>query len=802
MLYNYIKIAWRNLMKRKFYTSVTIFGLSVGMTFAFLIGSYVWGELRVNGDLRNSDSQYILKSKWKKPDMGMEITAISPLSKALKEHYPALVENYYRYDAITSTVSKGEKHFKEGIVIGDSTLLKMYGFPLLDGNAATALDNPNSIVIPKRVAMKFFGKTDVVGQTLMLDSFSGDKRAFMVSAVLADLPYNSIADLVNKETPIFMPPGSMAFFGRGNLENWANAFIVNFIELKPGVDKEALTKPIRQLLATNTTPNIHNNLEIELVPLRQFYREANDGLVQKTIITLTLVGLFILVMAIVNFVNISIGNAGSRLKEIGVRKVLGSRKVQIIRQFLAESILISFMAMCISIVLYQAFRSIFGGILGKEIASVFDFLPYFLLSGIGIALFTGLLAGIYPAFVLSSLPSVDSMKGKLRSVKENVFFRRSLITSQFTIALFVFIAAAVISRQVDFFFNKDLGYSKSFVFSVTAPRDWSPEGVRKMEVVRNEIMRLPDVKAASVSYEIPNGRTGFSAPVYRMGQDSAQAIFVPNLQTDEKFAATYGISLVAGKYFQSEGELADPAKTVLNESAVKALGFSNAAAALGQKLHYVGSPQMLTVAGVVKDFHFESMHKAIRPLIFVPVKSTNNYRYFSFKVSSDNLSRSVASIEQKWRQLLPDAPFEYTFMDDALAELYQSEIRLQKASQVATVLAVIIVLLGVLGVVSLNVSRRTKELGIRKVLGASVASIMALFVKEFLFILGFAMLVSFPLVALGMNKWLKNYAYRISLSWTDFAQVSFFFALFVAALITLQTYKTAMKNPVQSLKSD
>ena len=381
MLHNYIKIAWRNLVKHKFYTAVTIFGLAVGMTFSFLIGSYVWGELRVNGDLKNAEQQYILKSKWKQPNMGSEITAISALSKALKDDYPALVENYYRYDAITSTVSKGEKHFKEGIVIGDSTLLNMYGFPLLDGNAETALNTPNSIVIPKRIALKFFGKTEVVGQSLTLDSFSGDKKAFMISAVLDDMPYNSISDLVNKETPIFMPPGSMAFFGRGNLENWNNAFIVNFIELKPGVAKEALSKPIKQLLATHTSPDIYQNLEVELVPLKQFYREANDGLVQKTIVTLTIVGLFILVMAIVNFVNISIGSSGSRLKEIGVRKVLGSRKVQVIRQFLTESILISFIAMFISLVLYQAFRSVFGVILGKEIVSLFDAFPYILLSG-------------------------------------------------------------------------------------------------------------------------------------------------------------------------------------------------------------------------------------------------------------------------------------------------------------------------------------------------------------------------------------------------------------------------------------
>ena len=800
MFQNYFKIAWRNLMKRKFYSLVTIFGLSVGMTFTFLIGSFVWGELQVNKDLRNAGSQYMLKSKWKKADMGVDIATLAPLGKALKETYPNLVANYYRFDGITSTVSKGDKHFKEEFQIGDSTLLTMYGFPLLHGDAATALNEPNSVVLPYNIAIKYFGITDVVGQTLTLDSFSGQKGEFMITAVLDKLPHNSVANLVDDRTPIFLPPGSMQFFGRGDLENWSNTYIVNFIELKPGVAQESLIKPIQQLIATNTPASVSQNLEVELVPLSDLYWEANNGLVQKTVLTISTVALFILFMAIVNFVNISIGSSSARLKEIGVRKVLGSLKIQVIRQFLTESILIALLSLILSLFLYEVLKSYFTEILGKTLPSIFLSGPYFILAAIFLALITGLLAGIYPAFILSSLPSVDSMKGKLKSVKENIFFRRMLIASQFTIALFVFVAAAVISQQVSYFFNKDLGYNKEFIFSVTVPRDWSAEGVQKMETIRKEMARLPEVTEASVSYEIPNGRNGFSAPVYKLGQDSTQAVFMPVLQADENYAETYKIPMVSGQFFQSVQQNAD--EVVVNEETLKAMNLGNTASAVGQKLKLQGFNQTFTIAGVVKNFHFESMHQTIRPLAFLHIKTVNNYRFLSFKVSNGNVGKSVAGIEKKWNQLLPDAPFEYTFMDDTLHKLYKSEVRLQKASQVATILAMVIVLLGILGMVSLNVSKRTKELGIRKVLGASALSIIILFVKEFLYVMGISMLISFPLVILSMNKWLQNYAYRIQLDWLTFAYVGLIFGIVIAVLVGLQTYKAAMMNPVKSIKTE
>ena len=801
MIKNYFIIAWRNLMKRRFYSVVTIFGLSVGMTFSFLIASYIWGEWHVNRSLKNADNQYIIRSKWKNPDMGVDIATLGPLGKTLKENYPNLVANYYRFDGITVAISQGDRHFREDIQTGDSTMLSMYGFPLLYGNARTALNQINAIAITEDKAIKYFGKTDVLGRTLTLHNFIGGKQEFQITAILKNLPNNSVNHLLASQAEIFIPLSSLD--GRkGAEDSWAFPYMVTFIELKNGVTIQDLEKPLKQVLDTNAPEELKGNLQVYLTPLKQHYWEANDRLVKKMIYTLSGVTGFILLMAIVNFVNISIGNSSSRLKEIGVRKVLGGFKGQVLRQFLAESALLSLFAMFLSIFFYEISRSYFANMLGKPIESSLSLFPYSIIIAILISLIIGFAGGIYPAFVLSSIPSVDSMKGKLKSVRENIQLRRLLIVSQFSIALFVICGAAIVSQQVNFFFSKDLGYQKESLMSVAVPRDWTPEGVAKMTGIRDQFSQLKEVKKVSLSYEIPNGNYGGHYGIYKPGQDSVDAIYTQFLGTDEKYAETYQIRMMAGNFFHATKGTYQPDRIILNEAAAKALGYKNAEDAVGQQVLVHSFSQPMLVDGVSRNFHFESMHKEIKPLAFVHINAGNAYRFLTFRIPPSDLVKSMAAIEKKWRQLMPDAPFEYTFMDDTLQKLYKSEMQLRKASQVATILAIVIVILGVLGMVSQSTARRTKELGIRKVLGASILSILLLFVKEFLYVLGISALISFPLIILSMNKWLQNYAYRIELNWVTFAWIGLLFAGVIATLVCLQTYKSAMMNPVKSIGSE
>ncbi|MGG7663057.1 ABC transporter permease [Dyadobacter sp. BHUBP1] len=800
MLKNYFKIAWRNLLKRRFYALITILGLTVGMTFSFLMMSYIWGELRVNADLRNAKNQYIIRSQWTDPNMGLDLTTLGPLGKALKTDYPNLVANYYRYDAITVAVSHGDKHFREDVQTGDSTLLAMYGFPLRYGQAETALNAPNSIVVTENKAMKYFGRTDVVGESLTLHNFSGGKQEYQITAVMKNPPFNSVTHLLNTGAEIFFPFSSLE--GRkGSEDNWGFAFMVNYIELKDGVSPADLAKPIARELATNAPEAIRTNLKIHLTPLGEYYREANNGIVNKMLLTLSGITLFILLMAIVNFVNISIGSSSSRLKEIGVRKVLGSLQQQLIGQFLAESVLLALLAMLISLALYVLLRPFFSGILGKEIASLWSLPPYLLIAPIFISILVGLLAGLFPALVLSRIPSVESMKGKLKSVRDNILFRRSLIALQFVIALFVFAGAGIVTRQVDYFFNKNLGYNKESMVTLGVPRDWTPTGQAKMERVRDGLSRLKEIKHISLSYEIPNGNGGYFG-FYKPGQDSTEAVLTTVLRTDVAYAKTYDIKLIAGEFLQSANTAYQPDRIVMNETGVKSLGYASAHEALGKQVRVHFYPKPLTIVGVAQDFHFESMHQAIKPLVFADVRGTNTYRYLSIRLNPGNIGNAMATIQQKWRELMPDAPFEYVFMDETLQKLYRSEIQLKKASRVATFLSVVIVLLGILGMVSLNVARRTREVGIRKVLGATSAHVVMLFLKEFLAILAGALLIAFPLAMLLGNRWLKTYAYRTEIGWEVFAGIATIFGMMITALVCVQTYKAAVMNPVESLKND
>lgn len=802
MLQNYFRIGWRNLRKNKIYTLINILGLAVGLTFTLLICSYVWEEWQVNADLRNIDNQYIIQSEWKESDMGLGITTFAPLGKTLKEQYPNLVANYYRFDGIKTVVSKGDKHFREDIQLGDLTLLTMYGLPLLSGNPQTALNSPNSMVIPVQLAQKYFGRTNVLGESLTIDSFSGSRKEFMITGVLDKIPQNSVIDLIEDATPILLSASSMAFFNRGQLEDWNLVYIVNYLELKEGVTKEDMKRPIAKTLATNVPENLRANVEIYLTPLKEFYRQANNGLIQKTILTLSVVAVFILLMAIVNFVNISIGSSTSRLKEIGVRKVLGSKKAQIIGQFLAESLLITFFSLIVSLIFYQVLRSFFGEILGREIKSLFAFGPSFALILVLLTVTIGILAGAYPAFALSAFPSIDSMKGKLRSVKENVLFRRLLIVSQFAIALFVFGGAVVISQQVNYFFNKDLGYNKESMLWIPLPRDWTPAGIQKMETLRNEMARLPKVVSASFAYEIPNGKMGFGSGLFKIGGDSTNAVTMSVLQTDEKYAETYQIPMATGEFFYAQKGTFNPEQIVVNEATAKALGFKNAGAALGQKVRLQGISQVFTIHGITKDFHFTSMHQTIQPLAFVHLRNNNVYRYLTLRLQPTHLSETLTALEKNWNRLASGTPFEFTFMEDTLQKLYQSEIRLKKAAQLATVLAIVIVFLGVVGMVSLNVRRRTKELGIRKFLGASGIGLVMLFLKEFLVVVVVAAFISFPLVFFSLNTWLQNYAYRIEMSWLSFAGVGIVFGLLIILLVGFQTFKATLMNPTESLRSE
>lgn len=799
MFKNYFKIAWRNIVKNPFYSVLNIIGLSTGIAFTLLISAYVWSELQVNKNLKNSDRQYIIQSKWKNPNEGNDFTTLGQLPKALRESFPDLVANYYRWDGISSNISKGNKAFREDIAIGDSTMLNMYGFTLLHGNAATALSEPYSVVMTKDRAIKYFGNTDVIGQTVTIENFSGSKHDFVVTGVLNNYATNSVTDLTESNpNKLFVSENNLSFFGR-NMD-WHNPHIAGYIELQKGVTPSQLIKPMEQLIKENAPPQFNADLKPSLVLLKDYYLGSNNGLVTKMLYALSVIAFFILIMAVINFINISISKCASRMKEIGLRKVLGSMKKQLIFQFLIESVIIVFIATLFAFVIYALTENLFSNILGKTIPALNSFPVFFIAFPLLFVVAIGFIAGIYPAFVLSSLKPVESLKGKLTSVKDHVKMRKALIGLQFAIAAIAFIGAIIITKQINLFLRGNLGYDKDYILSAQLPRNWTREGVNKMETIRDQFALMPCVKDVSLSFEIPDGNNSNDVPIYKFGSDSSHAVSAHILENDEKFLSVYQIPLIAGSPF--EGHRLDSLKVILNQTAVNALGWSNENDAIGKQVKIPGNPEIYTVKGVTKDFHFGSMQTKMAPIIMFDLEYDFIYRYLSFKIRPGNVAGSVDALQKKWSSLLPGSPFEYKFMDETLQKMYRPELQLKKASYTATILALIIVLLGILGLVSLSIQKRIKEIGIRKVLGSSVFGIVSLFIKEFFWVILIAGLVACPLAYIIMSKWLQEYAYRIHISAMPFVVSVFILGFITAILICIQTIKSALANPVDSLRSE
>ena len=548
MLHNYIIIAWRNIRKNYLLSFINIFGLSVGIAFTLLIAAYVRQELNVNTSLKNADNQYILQSKWRDPSSGYEIATVAELPRALKEHYPSLVSNFYHWDGVTSNVSKGDKHFRETIQVGDSTFLTMYGLKLAQGNPATALNDPFSAVITTDMAIKYFGKQDAVGQTVTIENFSGSKHAFMITGVLEKLPKNTVTNLNdNNNTGFFLPSRAGTFLGRA-MDGWATA-LIGLVELKPGIKPSDLVGPMRDLIHRNSPTQVSANMTPYLVPLKTYHLTTNNGIVENMLYTLSIIALFILMMAAVNFVNICIGRSSQRMKEMGIRKVLGGIRGQLIRQFLTESTLMVMIATLLALGFYALARPVVGNLLNTEITGLFSFPFYFYLFPFLLALIIGLLAGLYPALVLSALRSVDSLKGKLNQVKDNVLFRKLLLAFQFGTAAIVLIGAIVISKQIDLFFGQSLGFNKDYVVFAQLPRDWSRRGVQRMETIRYQLAQMSQVGSVALSWEIMDGNNGFSWQVFKQGSDSTKAFTSQVLVTDNQYAETYKIPLKAGTFF-------------------------------------------------------------------------------------------------------------------------------------------------------------------------------------------------------------------------------------------------------------
>lgn len=805
MFKNYCKVAWRHLTGHKLFSLINMVCLGLGISFFMLIGMYAMHEKAVNADLRHAGRQYLIKSKWKVKDMGLDITTLGPLAKAARQEYPSLVAGYYRYNPVTNVVAAGDRYFKEDISIGDTTLVSMYGFEVLYGNPAKVFHNNESAVITASMAKKLFGRENALGQVLQVQTTQNETgQNYTVSAVLKDLPFNSVTRLVGDNYGIFLPSeGSRYFAGQaGNdaLDNWADAFKIGLIELQPGVNPQDLEGPFRQLLAKYTTPQVRDNLVVELAPLRTYHLQ--NGSVRQMITTLSLTGLFILLMAVINFININTGTSAYRLKEIGLRKIMGGSRWALVLQYLTEAVILSLLAGLLSLGLYQLLRPVFNQLLNTSLDPVWQFGPRQVAFILLLILGVGLAAGIYPAFVLSGSPTLLAAKGKTGSPKSGLFLRKGLVLVQFVMAVVVFICALNISRQVSYCFRRDLGYNKDQLLVLQAyPKQWDSIGVQRMVQLKKALLQLPAVQKASLAFEIPDRRPP-NAITLLPPAGGAQNISIPAISADEDYAAAFGLHVLSGSFFQQEQGAYVPGQVVLNEAAVKALLLKNP---VGKQVTWTdgnGNNTVLTIAGVVKNFNYTNAQEAIGPVAFLHVNDIRNYRFLSLKLATANIPAAVESIRHKWKEISPNTPFEFFFMDERFRWLYQTELQLQKAAGIATGLSLLIVLMGVFGIVAFTLTRRTKEIAMRKVLGADAFRIILLFVKEYAWIILLANIIAWPVAYWFTWQWLNSYQYRMQQSLLPFLQVGIFTLLAAFVLIGLQCYRVANGNAIKSLRSE
>lgn len=799
MFKNHLIIAVRHLRRHKLFSVINILCLAMGITFSMLIGVYIINQRNVNGSIRNVADQYVIKSRWKVKNMGLPVTTVAPLAKTLSEKYPDLVANYYRFNPVTNVVSAGDKHFKENIAICDTSLVSMFGFQLLYGDAEHAFMNNSSAVITESMAMKLFSTADVIGKTITITNTTSEQQDYSVSAVLKTIPYCTVNNYLDPDGyNVFIPlEGNMYFQGGGGQDSWNNIYMPGMIELKPGATKDALLKASEQTLALNLPGNLKGQLEPEFISLKDYYLKDNNGAVQKMITVLSLIAVFILLMAIINFININIGTSSYRVKEIGLRKVFGGARTQLIFQHLIESLVITFFATILSLGFYEMARPVFDQLLATHLDRFWQFDRFKILSLASLVIIIGFISGIYPAFVLSSSGIVHSVKGKIGTATHGIFFRKALLIVQFSLAIFIFIGALNVSRQVSYFFHKDLGYDKEQLLVITAfPKQWDSTGVQKMETIKDGLKELAVVKSASLSFEVPDRRP--PATIDLLPEGKTQPVVIPFITVDEDYATTFGIQKKEGAFFSNYKPPAVMNELVLNETAANMLGLKSA---IGKTI-MMPSGFSYTVTGVVKDFNYSSFQESVGPLAFIHVNSLPQYRFLTVKLSTADIGSVIDQLQQKWKALSPASPFEYTFMDQRFQSLYSSELQLKKATTVATILNLLIVLMGIFGVVAFTMARRNKEIAVRKVLGADVRNIISLFIKDYALLILLANIIAWPLAYVVTNNWLQNYSYRVEQNIFSYLAVCILIFIVAFSLIAAQCMKTAISSPVKNLRTE
>ncbi|HTD98256.1 MAG TPA: ABC transporter permease [Mucilaginibacter sp.] len=807
MIKNYIKTAFRNLLKNKGFTAINVLGLALGLATCLLIVFYVFDELSYDRYNVNLDRIYRINNEIKFG--GNENTyseSPAPTAAALKSDFPEIEQVTRFRQRGGNQVKKGNQNLQEeNMVYADPAIFSVFTLPMIEGNPATALKETHTIVITERIAMKYFNSTSAVGKVLTFN----DTALYKVTGVIKNIPKQSHFDF-----DFFI---SMPTISESRDDSWFSNNFDTYILLRPDADYKKLQAKLPQFLIKHAGPQLQgilhmtfakleqggNHFRFSIFPLKKIHLESpakydmgSKGDI-KIVYIFSAIAIFILLIACVNFMNLSTARSSNRAREVGVRKVLGSPRKYLIFQFLTESIMVTLVGAIIAVFIAWGMLHVFNEMSGKELSVTPQILGWLLPVLLLFVIVVGCLAGSYPALYLSGFQPIEVLKGKLAAGFKGGMLRSSLVVFQFMISIFLIIGTIVIYNQLKYIQSKDLGYDRDHVMIVN--RVWTLGN--KAKTFKQEIQQLAGVKSVTMTGFLPtsgynNNSSLFKDPVL----DAKKAVQSAIWNVDEDYVPTLGIKIKSGRNFSSKMKT-DSTAIIINEAAEQLLAFSNP---LNQNLYLpmdskASVMKPFHIIGVMKNFNFRSLRENVTPLILFDAEDTGS---LSIRMSSSDIPALLAQVKNKWASMSPNLQFEYSFMDEDFDKNYRTEQRWGTIAIAFTSLAIVIACLGLFGLAAYAAEQRTKEIGIRKILGANMSTIVRMLSKDFIKLVLLAIILATPVAWWLMSIWLQGFAYRQNIQWWVVAVAGMTAILIAFITISFQSIKAALTNPVKSLRSE
>jgi putative ABC transport system permease protein len=780
MIKNYFKIALRNIRRHSAYSILNISGLAIGMTCAILILLWVQDEWSYDRDFENADELFRVIENQNLSAGGSSLIVPVPgaLAPALKAEYPEIIRAV-RFCPNPMTLQKKDEFIEETVISADKDFVKMFNIKFVRGDINTALNDTHNIVITEETAKKFFGDEEALGKTIA-------SRGFMVTVtgVVKSMPHNS-----HIQFNFIVPIEWLAGVG-GSIDDWNGRFNT-YIELKKGTDSKIIDVKINDFIRkhkkeSNSEIFLQNIKKVHLYSSGKYFADSYGTGDITYVSILNLIAVFILIIACINFLNLSTAQSARRAREIGVRKVAGANKQKIVIQFLGESLLIVLVAHIIALIFVELLLPGFNNLIGKQLSVNYHSAGLYI-GLIIIVLFCGLVAGSYPAFYLSSLKPIDVIKGATNKNQGNAGFRRILVIFQFSLSIMLIICTLIVETQLKYIQNKNLGFNKDnigyFMFP-TRPSD------PKLETLKKELGSNPDIlsvtRAGNPFYN-DGTRNGFTWSGKKEGND----VYFHMIGTDPDYAKTYKLEIKEGRFFSTEFST-DKTAIVINEEAAKILDFKYP---IGEIIT-TSRGSKLNIIGVVKDFHIQSLHHKLGPVIMQMGESNNFY----IRMKPDKIISTVEFVKKTFKSFDPGLPIDFHFLNADYDNLYRTEIRMGKIFGYFSLLAIFISCLGLVGLSSFMTERRTKEIGIRKINGAKSIEIFSLLSGEYVIWVIISILIASPVAWYVMNKWLQSYAYRINIGFWIFSLAGLIALLIALITVSWQSYRAARKNPVEALR--